>query len=39
VVPCASLTAQTGLTESPAGETAPRNFHANNVTLGLHYEF
>jgi hypothetical protein len=39
VVPCASLTAQTGLTESPAGETAPRNFHANNVTLGVHYEF
>jgi len=39
VVPCTSLVAQTGLTESPAGETAPRNFHANNVTLGLHYEF
>ena len=39
VVPCATLTAQTGLTESPAGETAARNFHANNVTLGLHYEF
>lgn len=31
--------AQTGLTISPAGETAPRNFHANNVTLGFHYEF
>jgi hypothetical protein len=31
--------AQTGLTISPAGETAPRNFHANNVTLGMHYEF
>jgi hypothetical protein len=30
---------QTGLTISPAGETAPRNFHANNVTMGLHYEF
>ena len=39
VVPCSSLTAQTGLTESPAGLTAPRNFHANNVTLGMHYEF
>jgi hypothetical protein len=42
VVPCTSLTApiqQTGLTISPAGETAPRNFHANNITLGLHYEF
>ncbi|MGO8719624.1 MAG: hypothetical protein ACLQMO_10435 [Acidobacteriaceae bacterium] len=30
---------QTGLTISPAGETAPRNFHANNVTLGMRYEF
>jgi hypothetical protein len=42
VVPCTSLTApqqQTGLTISPAGETAPRNFHANNITLGFHYEF
>jgi hypothetical protein len=39
VVPCTSLPETTGLTESPAGLTAPRNFHANNVTLGLHYEF
>lgn len=42
VVPCDSPIlggAQTGLTISPAGETAPRNFHANNVTLGMHYEF
>jgi len=42
VVSCSdpSLTGlQTGLTISPAGETAPRNFHANNVTLGVHYEF
>ena len=39
VVPCTSLTEPTGLTESSAGLTAPRNFHANNVTLGLHYEF
>lgn len=38
-VPCASLPAPTGLTESSAGLTAPRNFHANNVTLGVHYEF
>ncbi len=41
-VPCNSPTLaglQTGLTISPAGETAPRNFHANNVTMGLHYEF
>jgi hypothetical protein len=39
VVPCTSLPYQTGLTESPAGLTAPRNFHANNVTIGVHYEF
>jgi hypothetical protein len=39
VVPCASLPQATGLTESPAGLTAPRNFHANNITLGLHYDF
>ena len=32
-------TTVTGLTASPAGLTAPRNFHANNVTLELHYEF
>ena len=42
VVPCNSPTLaglQTGLTISPAGETAPRNFHANLVTVGMHYEF
>jgi len=39
VVPCTSLSQPTGLTESPAGLTAPRNFHANNITLALHYEF
>jgi hypothetical protein len=39
VVPCTSLPEPTGLTESPAGLTAPRNFHANNVTLQMHYEF
>ncbi len=39
VVPCTSLPYPTGLTESPAGLTAPRNFHASNVTLGVHYEF
>jgi hypothetical protein len=39
VVPCTSLPSPTGLTESPSGLTAPRNFHASNVTLGLHYEF
>jgi hypothetical protein len=41
VVPCnsATLTGPTGLTEPPSGLTAPRNFHANNVTLAMHYEF
>jgi hypothetical protein len=41
IVPCNSttLTGPTGLTESPSGLTAPRNFHANNVTLSMHYEF
>jgi len=29
----------TGLTEPSSGLTAPRNFHANNVTLAIHYEF
>jgi len=38
VVACSSLP-NTGMSISPAGETAPRNFHANNVTLGFHYEF
>jgi hypothetical protein len=38
-VSCSTVGYQTGLNISPAGETAPRNFHANNVTLGLHYEF
>jgi len=39
VVPCTSLPFPTGLTEPTSGLTAPRTFHANNVTLGLHYEF
>lgn len=41
VVPCTSstITGPVGLTEPPSGLTAPRNFHANNVTLGMHYEF
>jgi hypothetical protein len=29
----------TGLVEPSSGLTAPRNFHANNVMLTLHYEF
>ena len=42
VVACNSSTLaglQTGETISPAGETAPRNFHGNVLTLGFHYEF
>lgn len=42
VVPCNSPTLaglQTGETISPAGETAPRNFHGHVVTLSFHYEF
>jgi hypothetical protein len=39
VVPCTSLPEPTGLTEPSSGLTAPRNFHANNVTIGMHYEF
>jgi hypothetical protein len=39
VVPCSSLTAQTGLTEPSSGLTAPRNTHANILTLAVHYEF
>ena len=39
VVPCTSLSGPTGLTEPVSGLTADRNFHANNVTVGFHYEF
>jgi hypothetical protein len=39
VVPCASLSQQTGLTEPSSGLTAPREFHAGNVSLGMHFEF
>jgi hypothetical protein len=39
ITPCADMTLVTGRNSSPAGMTAPRNFHANNVTLALHYEF
>jgi hypothetical protein len=37
--PCNSIATGTWATEGPQGASAPRNFHANNVTLGLHYEF
>ncbi len=39
VSPCTSFSQPTGLTEPKSGLTAPRVFHANNVTLGFHYEF
>jgi hypothetical protein len=39
VVPCTSLPEPTGLTEPASGLTAPRTFRANNVTIGMHYEF
>ena len=40
VVPCSSV-ANTSLSPGAPvwGFTAPRNFHANNVVLGVHYEF
>lgn len=40
ITPCADMTLATGRNApTSAGYTAERNFHANNVTLGLHYEF
>jgi hypothetical protein len=41
IVPCtsATLTGPTGLTEPTSGLTAPRTFHANNVTISMHYAF
>jgi len=40
VTPCASMTLPTGMNApTSAGYTAARNFHANNVTMALHYEF
>jgi len=41
VVPCNSptLTGPTGLTEASSGLSAPRNVHANILTLAMHYEF
>jgi hypothetical protein len=38
VVPCSTLS-PTGVNEPSSGLSAPRNFHANNVTLSMHYEF
>jgi hypothetical protein len=39
IVPCSSLSVSTGMNSSSAGMTAPRNFHANNITLGVHWAF
>ena len=40
VVACSSVPNTAMSAGTPAyGFTAPRNFHANNVTLGVHYEF
>jgi hypothetical protein len=38
---CSSFapTYPTGVTEPTSGLTAPRTFHANNVTISLHYAF
>jgi hypothetical protein len=38
VVPCSTLP-NTAMSGPAYGFTAPRNFHANNVTIGMHYEF
>jgi hypothetical protein len=38
VVPCSTL-ANTAVNGPAYGFTAPRNFHANNLTVGVHYEF
>lgn len=40
VVPCSTLPNTAMSPGTPAyGFTSPRNFHANNVLLGVHYEF
>ncbi len=40
VVPCSSVPNTAMSSTTPVyGFTAPRNFHANNVLLGFHYEF
>jgi hypothetical protein len=38
VVPCSTL-ANTAMSGPAYGFTAPRSFHANNLTVGVHYEF
>jgi hypothetical protein len=39
VVPCSTLSPTAMNGEPSYGLTLPRNFHANNLTLGMHYEF
>ncbi|HWA96304.1 MAG TPA: hypothetical protein VG844_17030 [Terracidiphilus sp.] len=40
IVPCADMSLATGRNApTSAGYTAPRNFHANNVTFAMRYEF
>jgi hypothetical protein len=39
ITPCASIGVPTGMTEGIAGATQPRAFKANNVSMGIHYEF
>ena len=39
IVPCATMSVSTGMNSGSAGMTAPRAFHANNISLGFHYEF
>jgi hypothetical protein len=39
IVPCATMTVSTGMNEGAGGATAPRDFHASNITVGFHYEF
>jgi hypothetical protein len=38
VVPCSTLP-NTAMSGPAYGFTAPRDFHANNLTVGVHYEF
>jgi hypothetical protein len=38
IVPCSSLP-NTAMSGPTFGSLTPRTFHANNVTLGIHYEF
>ncbi len=39
ITPCASIGVPTGRTEGLAGATLPRAFKANNISMGIHYEF